>query len=458
MIYSKEFYSTFWLSVVAGITLILIGVWVVVLRLRQRKAAAYASLAKTLPDALATAQKADFPLVPADLRPTVPIPDAENAAPLYLRLVEISKERSTEEAEAENQLLRVFLQSSERPEALRQEMKIVLRRADSFLSLAEQAAELPSCDFARPWEKGSDVELVSEYRAMRNAARLLAARAIVHKDDNQPERALQDIRTAVRIGRHASSDPVVLSLLIDCAIKMIAHRAFVEVLKQQGDRPGLLQQASQIHQEFEPVPQLRQAFAGEIIIGRASMEERRHSPEAIMALAQTYGIKATPKNDRQKQEMIDAWESRLIDYWRRVDEALITASDDLKLQGDLLAQIQAEMQELRDQPGYEINAAFTPIFTNVSVKVMQCRAHNHLQSRLIALLRYRNSHGVFPDSLSVVPSPEDNNDPFTNQPLLYRKTSTGFLIYSVGKDRKDDGGSVKQDEDKWTEDIVLSYP
>ena len=56
----------------------------------------------------------------------------------------------------------------------------------------------------------------------------------------------------------------------------------------------------------------------------------------------------------------------------------------------------------------------------------------------IAALAYRNSHGSFPAALAdlgAVP-----NDPFSKKPLHYRLTGEGFVLYSVGWNRKDDGG------------------
>jgi len=40
-----------------------------------------------------------------------------------------------------------------------------------------------------------------------------------------------------------------------------------------------------------------------------------------------------------------------------------------------------------------------------------------------------------PDILSEVPT-----DPFSGNPLIYRKTPSGFIVYSVGSNGKDDGG------------------
>ena len=38
-------------------------------------------------------------------------------------------------------------------------------------------------------------------------------------------------------------------------------------------------------------------------------------------------------------------------------------------------------------------------------------------------------------------------DPFTDKPLHLKKLPGGWLVYSVGKDLKDDGGELSNDQD-----------
>jgi hypothetical protein len=62
---------------------------------------------------------------------------------------------------------------------------------------------------------------------------------------------------------------------------------------------------------------------------------------------------------------------------------------------------------------------------------------------LLAVERYRLSHGVLPDAIdSLVPQycaavPEDPHD---GKPLWYKRLDRGYMVYSVGEDGRDDGG------------------
>ena len=63
----------------------------------------------------------------------------------------------------------------------------------------------------------------------------------------------------------------------------------------------------------------------------------------------------------------------------------------------------------------------------------------------LAALQHRQATGAWPASLAACMTavPED---PFDGKPLRYRVTPQGFLVYSVGKDRQDDGGDASRDE------------
>ena len=70
-------------------------------------------------------------------------------------------------------------------------------------------------------------------------------------------------------------------------------------------------------------------------------------------------------------------------------------------------------------------------------------ARRRLTVTTLALHAYKLQHGGFPRQLAdLVPDylPAVPEDPFRARPLVYRRTETGYMLYSVGEDRKDDGG------------------
>jgi hypothetical protein len=69
---------------------------------------------------------------------------------------------------------------------------------------------------------------------------------------------------------------------------------------------------------------------------------------------------------------------------------------------------------------------------------------------IIALVRYRQDTGAFPESLDKLLKQgyikQVPVDPFSDKPIAYRKTDNSFLLYSWGENLKDDDGQVARDE------------
>lgn len=69
---------------------------------------------------------------------------------------------------------------------------------------------------------------------------------------------------------------------------------------------------------------------------------------------------------------------------------------------------------------------------------------------MIALRRYKNEHGCWPQTLDLIKQQIDKEiltDPHTNGPFVYKLTDDGFVLYSKGKNKLDEGGRKKNGAD-----------
>lgn len=112
-------------------------------------------------------------------------------------------------------------------------------------------------------------------------------------------------------------------------------------------------------------------------------------------------------------------------------------------------------QELDRSPGWWALASamhFNSTFT-VSLIPREARARTWLHMARLALgcRLHKLQSGSYPEKLSDLSArfPERFKelpaDPFTGKEMLYRRTEKGCLVWSVGEDRKDDGGDAKKD-------------
>lgn len=83
---------------------------------------------------------------------------------------------------------------------------------------------------------------------------------------------------------------------------------------------------------------------------------------------------------------------------------------------------------------------------SVSGQEVRCTALLRCTATGLALERFRRTHnGAYPDSLqALVPGfmPAVPIDPFDGRPLRYVRRATGYVVYSIGADRADNGGTI----------------
>lgn len=102
---------------------------------------------------------------------------------------------------------------------------------------------------------------------------------------------------------------------------------------------------------------------------------------------------------------------------------------------------------------------FSPAFIQSMNSVGTVQAHDGLLLASVALLRARLDQGALPRYLP----PSLGNariDPFDGNLLRYRPKGSGFLLYSIGQDRVDDGGRRRSSDDPGSEmhnDEVMEF-
>jgi hypothetical protein len=107
-------------------------------------------------------------------------------------------------------------------------------------------------------------------------------------------------------------------------------------------------------------------------------------------------------------------------------------------------------------------ATFLPALSGVHVRTAAAQSAIDQAVIACALERYRLANGRFPDSLDAL-APEFleviPHDIITGEPLKYRRNPDGgFILYSVGWNETDDGGSSIMPAPDQTGDWVWHYP
>lgn len=132
----------------------------------------------------------------------------------------------------------------------------------------------------------------------------------------------------------------------------------------------------------------------------------------------------------------------------------------------LEAPVEREQAYMENVYGWQTRIHFLPIVDIDTVLLKQTENRYRAQMRLLevdlAVRCFQNEHDRLPDRLDeLLPDtlPAVPIDPFTGQPLIYRRTENVFLLYSTGPDKIDDGGARPLSETPEAgEDLLLKPP
>jgi hypothetical protein len=105
------------------------------------------------------------------------------------------------------------------------------------------------------------------------------------------------------------------------------------------------------------------------------------------------------------------------------------------------------LQRINAFPPKIISGVLVPVLPLAARKFCHLEAHRESALTALAIERFRLAHeGALPETLQqLVPTwlPKIPTDIFDGQPLRYRRLERGYVVYSVGPDRIDDGGKEK---------------
>ncbi len=113
-------------------------------------------------------------------------------------------------------------------------------------------------------------------------------------------------------------------------------------------------------------------------------------------------------------------------------------------------------------PNDPITQILSPVFSQTRLKdVNGSLTQNGLLLVTLALHAYHEEHGAYPDTLTaLVPSYLNKlpNDPFASEGTFqYRRLGAKYVLYSIGPDRKDDGGKPIDKPSASTSNSVARY-
>jgi hypothetical protein len=391
-----------------------------------------------------------YPLAIEELNSMYTIPEGtRNAADIYLAAFSNFKEWDKTGTSALSKG-----QSPERTKPLddsaRQLLEKFLSENQETFTLLHEAASIEHCrypiDFAEPLHFDNPL-----FNNVRNCGRLLHIDVLIQCDNNAPDKALASIRANIMLAG-SMNIPTIDYRLTYTALRGWAYRDIQRVL----NRIPLSDEQLQNLSEWIKAPDIDKDFKRLLIAEQCLGLDTLRAPIREIASRTEYG--------KGMFLMLVPW--KMLGLCYRDALAFIDLMQDLINAMDLpnperLAAFKAVQESINaGGRGGTLTGIIWPIRTyllNIDVRHL---AHLRTTQTALAVERYRLAEGRLPKSLdNLVPSCIEAipTDPFDGNPLKYRVRQSGYVVYSVGEDLTDEGGTERGTQGRDSRGKPLPY-
>lgn len=342
-----------------------------------------------------------------------PDPVAENAALHYWRAFGVLPSLNDKQEEGVRNAV-------EKSGPVDEEAAKAIELGRSSLKELHRGITSSRCAWATPLEEGADV-LIPYCAKARQLARLACARAELGFQQGKPAAAADDLMAAMTLGRHVTTDGIMICLLVDIAIE---RQAIGVAARHLGELPPAQLDAFAARLDRLPAPlTMRQAVQAEkdyliegAIRALAGPEAKEKAELILKVIAANDDAKSRQLRETSPQQLRDA-----VIALRPVFDKVVPMMDrpptEVESPDTLLAGL--------NQPAQAAGMRLLP-------PVLVCRTTEAAHQTRLAMLKaavavVRSG----PDALKR----ESFKDPYGGGPFSYEKTSGGFRLVSKTLDR-----------------------
>jgi hypothetical protein len=360
---------------------------------------------------------------------------------------------------------------------------LALGKFDNMLDqIRAGAKDRPKSRFPVHYDDGPAM-LYPHLSMLRTLSKILALRTTADLQSGNSDEALADVKLCLRLGDSIKTEPMLLSQLVRIAILQFALQPIWEGLAthQWNDR-----ELESVQQELTPIDFLSDygrtvgyECADRISLISGLRRRDLHAPEFIDMFTIITGGDLTREGARKQMAPIAKALQLYLDFcpsgWLYQDQLEIgkfCENNALPLVDAKSQRVYSEKSEVllkqrtrsKETPRYALVIIPERSATGSEYRFAQGQTARNEGIVACALERYRIHYGQYPDSTGAL-SPEFirdlPHDVIDGKPLRYRRTADGrFVLYSIGWDEIDDGGTVDKQTHTWgrTGDWAWSYP
>jgi len=355
---------------------------------------------------------------------------------------------------------------SPQPQTPAADVLLALSKYDATLSELRQATRLPYSYFPIQHNAAEQSAMSLSYLARyKQSTWVIQLRALAELQNNQPDKALDDVLLGLRLTETLRSSPLLISHLVRIAMFDIMLQPIYEGLAQHRWSDAQLTDLSAQLNQLDFLEDYQHTMHGELVFNISGTENFRENPLIDINFVKrskwlTFLWSTVPGGFYYQNELAIA----------RLYQFLVFPMTDPKkhLVFPNTTNWDKYLKESRSFSPYKIFAnMMIPALQRATFRFAYSENVKNMALVAIALERYRLAHGEYPENLdSLAPQFIDNmpHDIMSGEPLLYRRETNGlFTLYSVGWNQTDDGGKfalLKKSSmiDRFQGDWVWKYP
>jgi hypothetical protein len=395
------------------------------------------------------------PIRKKDVIPTE-VPDVENAALLYESATLLLKAQPAPNGNLLEHLGKLsdkFIKESIEPDEFIELQQLIEQDVVSqALSLVEQGTRRRSCRFDYDYNSGANM-LMPNLSHLKELARILSAKARLEAQASNPDSAWDMANTQLRFADSTKTEPILISQLVRVASIRLSCKTIRE----------LCEIVPPNEQQYSSIQELLASYDDKTPMIRAIDGERILFGEWAFNMLKDGSI-------RELSASIDpSWGSGIGEVLLSIYSAFkpLSLADQaaymrlmhksIKIIEDPYSHENANIIEKEAEEHYYL---FTRMLIPAMFRIKEIHCEMTAELRItqagMALLQHKQSRDAFPDKLEALKL-QNINDPFSEQPIRYKPQGQGFILYSIGPDQKDNGGSPRQTKQKDDWDIVWVY-
>jgi len=306
------------------------------------------------------------------------------------------------------------------------------------LALLHEAAGFERSAFARKFEEVLDARHLAR---LRKCGRILSLAAVIEAEEGSGDAAVERLRDCLAAGAALKDEPSIISYLVSTAILNMAAGNMERILVRGKPSAAVLldlqREIEKCAEEFSLLPGLKGDVSWWILAHRGKIEAG-HGPLDSFDMGETVSIK-----DRAYR-----WCFMKTHAVKIMHAQMWVVEEAQKRSESFYPMPEVDWEDFADKHG---SAAAMSASSSYRFPVLhaQRKAFIRAAACTLAACRFRLESGEWPETLeALVPAylSAVPDDPFADGSLRYRKENDGVKIYSVGRDRQDDGGPARKGE------------